>query len=312
MKYLMIGTIATAFLGINSTAHSQQPRDVTAEKIEDVYFSEECGEVDYQALSFGKGIAKDGERVMQDALEVSFAELAAQIDGKGRNSVDCLMEVTVRVPAGKRFRAVKAYTEGTYSIGNRAQGSIFIDYQVQETGAQGICDKKGLTGADDFTLTAELDNSQFTQCYDYPTTVTLSTSINGSISSKGDDFSEIIFDQRDSDSIVKWDWNWQPCPELSKFEGEEFIAARGKRTGRLEDAHVNISGNRGTFETREGTGYLENIRFSQEGYVAEGRWQQGRYRGSFQFEITDLDGNVFKGTYTNEVTGESGEWKGYR
>ena len=212
--------LTTLFLSILAIeANGQQPKDVTAENIASTFFSESCGTVDYQALSYGMGRADDGIKVMQDSLEISFFELGAFIDRQGINTADCYMEIKVNVPANKRFRAVSATSEGTYSIGKQSAGRISIDYTLEETKAKGICRKEGLQDADDFQLTVKMDNQSFTQCYDYPTTVTLTTVLTASVWSKGNDLAEIVYDQNESNGNIKWDWNWAMCNDESSYTG---------------------------------------------------------------------------------------------
>lgn len=324
MKYT--GFLLTALAAFGTQAQAQDMMSGN-DKVKRVFFSEECGPADYNVANFGQGpSAEDGQMVMNEALEIGFMDLGVMTSEPGRKSVDCFVEVDVEVPAGKQFRAVGAYVEGTYSLGHKAKASAYIDYGVFTEGSErpftfGVCDVKDIEGTfpgGDFQMNAPLEGKTFTECKNYPSIVTLRTTINASIFSKGFDLSEVVLDQRDVMAETKkapklaWDWDWMPCPPASAFEGGEFIASRGTSTGRLEDAHVTIQGNGGFFQTRSGQGELFDIQFFDKGYIAEGRWALGRDSGSFKFEITDDFGDEFKGTYTSDRTGITKQWKGYR
>jgi hypothetical protein len=163
-----------------------------------------------------------------------------------------------------------------------------------------------------FELEAINQERDFTQCRDRDSTVTLSSHIEASITSYVNDLSEIILDNLDGESAVRWDWVWQKCEDdpSGAFDGY-FTASRSTSSGNLEPASITIQGSRGEFFTRNGSGILRAIQYSAGGLVAEGLWEIGLDNGAFQFEL-DPSRGVFKGTYVNFSSGFRGEWKGYR
>lgn len=305
---------ALSVFALSGQSFSQDfPVDQTDKKLNQLYLSPECGRVDYKVMNYGPGIGVDGLKVGKESLQLLFNDFGLHIDSRGSVSVDCFITAQIRVPKNMKFRAVSAEVTGTYSIAPQASGALKFSYDLQELSQRSNGALNFLQGQNDFSLTSEMADLQFTQCRDTDTVVTLRSNLSAMITSYERGFSDLIVDSLDGESAVRWDWNWQKCPESNQglFEGS-YIAARSTQSGRLEPAMVTIFGASGYFETQRGEGSLFDIVYSNDGLTAEGRWQLGSDRGTFSFELVDEIQGVFKGSYVNERTGFSGEWKGYQ
>lgn len=186
---------------------------VSATPVQSAFFSEGCGNVDYEVVKSGNSASMP--MIMNESLEIAFMDFSLIQDRAGFSSSPCHMIIDITVPAGKSFRAVSASAEGTYSLMDGAEGTVNIDYDVQPLGAIGICRKSGLRGSGDLQLMAKMDKQSFTGCSKTDQTVTLSTMINPIIRSQQDGLSEIVLDQSDTSAEsrknISWAWEWTDC-----------------------------------------------------------------------------------------------------
>lgn len=355
---ILLSLSAMALLG---TTAAKANDGAFEEKIEDFYFSEGCGDFDLNVVKFGMGEGRDGKMVMNEALEIGLLDFGTFIDEKGINSRDCMMEVVIKVPAGKRFRAVSAVSQGIYSFSEKGGGSVSIDYSVDELGSNGFYrwdSERGATGSwgapkeaqsaeewgnnsnngswgqpgndhkddmkpepipksGDFTLKADLNSNEFTECKEFDSTVTLVTKLSARSWSRENDINEILFDTVDVDSEKKassivWDWDWQKCNDNSNPFANRSFEGRLSNNGQFSGASVDFFKDSGRYSSQY-SGTFSNVRYDAERDRIEGQWHSsgwwGNNTGWFYLEMKNRDsGETFGEWGYNGQNYPSGQW----
>lgn len=275
--------------------------------VKSVYFSPGCGDVEYDTTSSGKGETPDGYRVDRESLELYFNNFNVFADRPTNESADCYMEVKVKVPAGKQFRATSAISEGVYDISDSSKGTYFIDYTVLPGQSYGKCEKN-FHGTGDFQLQADLNDRSFTECAPHDRVITLVTNIRAAIQQRDHEPSSLVLDEVQERIAVKWNWNWRMCVDQGYFH-KPFNAYRKETFGRNYAADLVFYGSTGKIVADDETGTLSDVTYSRDGKVAKGRWSLGHESGTFRLEIVDTRTGQFIGTW-GDHRGERGIWRG--
>ncbi len=271
--------------------------------------SPECGPVETRAEAVPEN-DDPSQGIIGEACRANFSDFNATVSAGSSMQKSCHLEALIKVPPGKQFRATAASVEGIYRTSPDTWGSVNLSYSLDATGgfaSQG----QGISGATqgDFNIYAQIDRQEFTNCSDQVQYVRLSSDISLNLRDYGNGAESMIdVDAAGRSQELSWNWQWKGC-SISKYNRTliSYYKAYNQRNYR---AVINLNGSSGTYVSDAGfTGYFYDVRYSEGGTVAEGRWNASGKEGWFRFKMYDTSYGEFRGEWGDD-TGAQGQWWG--
>lgn len=271
-----------------------------------VYGSPDCGNYQWQ--------------VIYGSLAITFDEFAVESGENLYQSKNCYLRVSnIHVPAGKQFRPIQAFVDGEVFTADRGSATVNLSYRWNGDAVSGEQEfGPGIHNGDTFVIqTGPADWWSYSQCQDTDQYVTIEGQIHISARADPDDqlTSTLLLANSEAKSQAFWEWQWRDCTK-GKWWGNSFRARYTNVDGRWIRHYLQLKGENGSFHLDNGAkGVFEQVRYQDEGQVAEGIWRfQNGQSGWFQFTLS-LDEESFTGHWgygTKIGHKPAGQWKGYR
>jgi hypothetical protein len=247
-----------------------------------------------------------------ESLRVFFNDFFLATNYAGTSNKNCVLDATVRIPAGFRFRPVSAAAEGSYSLQpqGQTQGFIRVSYEVQPNGwTAEASNQSPFTGQGDINCIAKLDEELILGCANEDTTVNLHTNIDLSINQSSNTFSQMEIDASRQNHDLSWRWELYSCSV--PFEERNFQTNYVAYNGQSIPASVRFSGSQGTFQASGLNGSFSQVTYSNRGRTVQGKWTAGSSSGTFSFYLVNEATGEFQGSWRDARNpNQGGVWNG--
>lgn len=296
------------FFGLGLACAS--PAFATLAKVNSIQSIEECGSFSSEVIE-EKAYDDFGRGYIGESLRVFFDNFNLTADYPGYVKRNCKLTAEVAVPPGYRFRPTLAAAEGFYNIQpkNQSKGGIKVSYVVRPSGQTAERQNaKPFTDVGDIVCKAELQNPQFSACYNKPHNVALETDLGFWLDQTAGGQSFMQLDATRTKTSLKWNWQFQSCENF--WDQKTFSTTYVAYNNSVYNARMTFDLTKGRYDSDAGfTGWFNNVKYSADGLELTADWSTDSQKGWLKLTMSDVSSGKFFGEW-GDSSGFKAMWFG--